>query len=76
MACAVQHLPGVATFTAYCLPLTILSMRVFVILVLLGALLAACGYKGPLYLPREKPQAQKPAPQPEPEEKEKKPASP
>ena len=51
-------------------------MRVFVILVLLGALLAACGYKGPLYLPREKPQAQKPAPQPEPEEKEKKPASP
>jgi len=49
-------------------------MRAFITLIVLAAVLTACGYKGPLYLPKEKPPAQKSAPQPE--EKEKKPASP
>lgn len=53
-----------------------LTMRVCITLIVLAALLVACGYKGPLYLPPEKPQAQKPAPEPVPDEKEKKPASP
>ncbi len=38
-------------------------MRIFIPL-LLAALLGACGFKGPLYLPKPKPEAQpaKPAP--------------
>jgi len=51
-------------------------MRAILSLIILALLLMACGYKGPLYLPKEEPQAQKPAPQPAPERKEKKPASP
>lgn len=51
-------------------------MRAISTLIILAVLLVACGYKGPLYLPPEKPQAQKPAPEPAPDEKEKKPVSP
>jgi len=43
---------------------------------ILTALLAGCGYKGPLYLPKPKPEAQQPAKPPaarEEEDKEKKP---
>jgi len=36
-------------------------MRALLPLLMLAALLAACGYKGPLYLPKPKPEAQKPA---------------
>ncbi len=50
-------------------------MRASITLIVLVALLAACGYKGPLYLPQEKPVAQKPAPQPAPDNEKKKPAS-
>jgi predicted small lipoprotein YifL len=52
-------------------------MRVLLTLIVLAALLAACGYKGPLYLPPpEEPEAQKPAPQPAPETENKKLPSP
>ena len=37
-------------------------MRLAASLVLAGVLLGACGYKGPLYLPKPKPEAQRPAP--------------
>jgi predicted small lipoprotein YifL len=37
-------------------------MRVVLSLLLAGVLLAACGYKAPLYLPKPKPEAQRPAP--------------
>jgi len=50
-------------------------MRALFTLIILAALLVACGYKGPLYLPPEKPGAQKPAPQPTPEDEKKKPTS-
>lgn len=51
-------------------------MRAPLTLIVLAALLVACGYKGPLYLPPpEKPEAQKPAPQPAPENENKKPPS-
>lgn len=50
-------------------------MRAPFMLIILAALLAACGYKGPLYLPPEKPEAQAPAPQPAPENEKKKPPS-
>jgi predicted small lipoprotein YifL len=50
-------------------------MRALFTLIILAALLVACGYKGPLYLPPEKPEAQKPAPQPTPEDEKKKPTS-
>ena len=40
-------------------------MRLALSLLLTGALLAACGYKGPLYLPKPKPEAQRPAPAPD-----------
>jgi len=43
-------------------------MRDTLILILVAALLAGCGYKGPLYLPKPKPGASKPAPQPAPEQ--------
>jgi len=42
-------------------------MRAFLALIVLSALLAACGYKGPLYLPP-------PEPPPQPEAAPKKPA--
>jgi predicted small lipoprotein YifL len=43
-------------------------MRALLTLLALAVLLAACGYKGPLYLPKSKPEAQKPAPKPAPVE--------
>jgi predicted small lipoprotein YifL len=36
-------------------------MRAAVTAILLAAVIAACGYKGPLYLPKPKPEVQKPA---------------
>ena len=37
-------------------------MRALLLLIVLAAVTAACGYKGPLYLPKDKPpRAQKPA---------------
>jgi predicted small lipoprotein YifL len=48
-------------------------MRALISLIALAALLAACGYKGPLYLPKPKPEAQKPAPPPAPQQDDKKP---
>lgn len=41
-------------------------MRAAISLILLAMLLAGCGYKGPLYLPKSKPDAQKPAVKPAP----------
>lgn len=35
-------------------------MRAAVTVIVLAAVLASCGYKGPLYLPKPKPEAQKP----------------
>jgi predicted small lipoprotein YifL len=43
------------------------TMRLALSLLLAGVLLAACGYKGPLYLPKPKPDAQRPAPAPAPD---------
>ena len=40
------------------------TMRFAVSLLIAALLLSACGYKGPLYLP--KPEAQRPAPAPDP----------
>jgi len=48
-------------------------MRALLSLIALAALLAACGYKGPLTLPKPKPEAQKPAPPPSSQPDEKKP---
>ena len=39
-------------------------MRKFVLLLLLAVLLPACGLKGPLYLPQQKPAANPPASEP------------
>ena len=50
-------------------------MRTFLALIALAVHLAACGYKGPLYLPPEKPAAQAPAPEPPAEKENKKPPS-
>lgn len=49
-------------------------MRAAISLILLAALLAGCGYKGPLYLPKPKPEAQKSAPKPAPTQDDRKPA--
>ena len=46
-------------------------MRAAIFLVVLATLLAGCGYKGPLYPPKSKPEMQKPAPKPAPEQAEK-----
>ncbi len=43
-------------------------MRNTLITILVAALLAGCGYKGPLYLPKPKPVAQQPAPKPAPQQ--------
>ena len=52
-------------------------MRETLATILVAALLAGCGYKGPLYLPGSKTdsksEAQKPAPKPAPQPEEKKP---
>ena len=50
-------------------------MRATLTLILAAALLTACGYKGPLYLPKPKPEAQKPAMPPASQETEKKPGA-
>jgi predicted small lipoprotein YifL len=49
-------------------------MRTIPSLIACALLVAACGYKGPLYLPKDKPKAEKraPAQQPKQEEEEKK----
>ncbi len=47
-------------------------MRALPLLIVLATLSSACGYKGPLYLPKPKPEVQKPAP-PAPQQEEKKP---
>lgn len=49
-------------------------MRDTLITILVAALLAGCGYKGPLYLPKPKPEAQKPAAKPAPAQDDMKPA--
>jgi len=49
-----------------------LPMRILPLLIALAVLLAGCGYKGPLVLPKPKPAAQKPAP-PAAQQEEKKP---
>jgi len=48
-------------------------MRALSPLIALAVLLAGCGYKGPLYLPKPKPGAQQPATPPASQENEKKP---
>ena len=48
-------------------------MRDTLIPILVVALLAGCGYKGPLYIPKPKPEAQKPASKPAPTQVENKP---
>ena len=60
-------------FTGFGLPLTIRLMRCATCLVVLAVLLAGCGYRGPLVLPKDKPEAQKPAPKPAQEPADKKP---
>ena len=50
------------------------TMRNTLITILVAALLTGCGNKGPLYLPKPKPVAQKPAPKPVPVQDDKKPA--
>lgn len=47
-------------------------MRALLPLIVLVAMLAGCGYKGPLYLPKDKPGAQKPAETPAAKPQEKK----
>jgi predicted small lipoprotein YifL len=47
-------------------------MRSAICLVALALLFSGCGYRGPLYLPKSKPEAQKPVPKPAAEPAEKK----
>jgi len=47
-------------------------MRAAILLLVLAAISAGCGHKGPLYLPKAKPEAQKPAPKPAAEPADKK----
>lgn len=60
-------------FTARGLPLTILPMRRLLALVTLAVLIAGCGYKTPLVLPKPKPDEKASAQKPPPAENEKKP---
>jgi len=48
-------------------------MRPAISLIVLAVLLAGCGYKGPLYIPKSTPEAQKPASKPAPAQIENKP---
>jgi predicted small lipoprotein YifL len=48
-------------------------MRAVYLLIALAVLLAGCGYKGPLTLPKPKTEARKPAPAPATQPEEKKP---
>ena len=41
-------------------------MRALLTLIVLASMLAGCGYKGPLYLPKPKTEAKKPASPPAP----------
>lgn len=50
-------------------------MRTLLSLLMLALLLAACGFKGPLYLPKPQPEAQKPAKPPAQQEEGKKPGT-
>ena len=51
-------------------------MRAILSMIVLALLIAGCGYKGPLYLVKPKPEAQKPAPPPPAaQQEEKKPAA-
>ena len=50
-------------------------MRALLPLIALAVLLAGCGYKAPLFLPKPGPEALKPAPPPAPQPDEKKPAA-
>ncbi|HET9404968.1 MAG TPA: lipoprotein, partial [Burkholderiales bacterium] len=60
--------------TAYRLPFaaTILPMRALLPMIVCALLVAGCGYKGPLYLPKPKSEASKPTPKPAPEQDQKK----
>ena len=49
-------------------------MRTLLSLMALAVLLAGCGHKGPLYLPKPKPEAQKPDLKPAPAQDDVKPA--
>lgn len=51
-------------------------MRALLPMIVCALLVAGCGYKGPLYLPQSKPEAQKPAARPAPAQEEKKAESP
>jgi len=51
-------------------------MRAAIFLIVLAVLASGCGYKGPLYLPKPKPEASKPAPKPAPEQDGEKPEGP
>jgi predicted small lipoprotein YifL len=48
-------------------------MRNTLITLLAAVLLGGCGYKGPLYLPKPKPEAQQPAPKAAPAQDDRKP---
>lgn len=48
------------------------AMRALLPLIAVAAIMAGCGYKGPLYLPKPKPGAQQPATPPAQQENEKK----
>jgi len=48
-------------------------MRIVIPMVVAALLVAACGYKGPLYLPKPKPEAQKPVAKPAAAQEETKP---
>jgi predicted small lipoprotein YifL len=50
-------------------------MRATVSLIVLALSIAGCGYKGPLYHPKPKPEAQKPAPPPAAQQEGTKPAA-
>ena len=45
-------------------------MRALLLLIACALLLSACGYKGPLVLPKPTPEAQQPAPAPAPKKEE------
>ena len=68
----VYYLPLIA----YRSPFTVAAMRALLSLIALAVSIAACGYKGPLYLPKPKPVAQKPAPHPPAPSEEKKSGNP
>ena len=50
-------------------------MRAAFSLIVLALSIAGCGYKGPLYIPKPKPEVQKPATPPAAQQEDKKPAA-